>query len=239
MSQPFRAASGKLSYVPEAWTDLTFTYEDDRLIVDSKEELQTLSSAVFGGGLGRANRFVNWKVPLNYDCSDPVRDFHERIAAWGYAKSSTVGLITAAKLTHTSIVEETGEEFRIVCLSTAGVGNAARAGVERPSFAAYTPGTINSFIMIDARMTPAAMVNAIMTASEAKAAALQELDIRDHLYGVPATGTTTDAVVVAVSQSQRFEHEHAYGGTATTIGNAIGRLVFQSVYEAVATRNES
>ncbi|MCQ6557808.1 adenosylcobinamide amidohydrolase [Paenibacillus mendelii] len=236
MSQPFRNKTS--FYTSQAWPDLTIEWHEERIVISSKNPLQSLSSAVYGGGLGLAERFVNWKVPLDYDCGDPVHDFRSMFAEWGYPEGTTVGYMTAAKLTHASVLEEAGDQFAIVCLTTSGIGNAARAGVRRPSFSAYTAGTINIFLMIDGRMSSSAMVNAVIMATEAKAAALQELDIADPLIGGHATGTTTDAILVAVSQSDRYESQHLYAGAATTIGNAIGRLVYETVYESVATRSE-
>ncbi|MNN81267.1 Adenosylcobinamide amidohydrolase [compost metagenome] len=94
---------------------------------------------------------------------------------------------------------------------------------------AYRPGTINIMLGIDGLLTPAAMVNAVMTAAEAKAAALADLGITDPENGLIATGTTTDAVVLAVSGSRRYGAEHVYAGTATDLGGAIGRLVYAAV----------
>ena len=87
-------------------------------------------------------------------------------------------------------------------------------------------------------MTAAAMVNAVITATEAKAAALQDLGIVDPLHNAAATGTTTDAIVIAVSQSDRYGVRHAYAGSATTIGSAIGKAVYDTVYEAAAQKGK-
>jgi adenosylcobinamide amidohydrolase len=80
------------------------------------------------------------------------------------------------------------------------------------------------------------MVNAVITAAEAKAAALQDLGVTDPVSGLAATGTTTDAVVVGVSQSERYRELHAYAGTATSIGDMIGRIVYESVCESVRSQ---
>ncbi|MFD0711422.1 adenosylcobinamide amidohydrolase [Paenibacillus sp. GCM10027626] len=235
-SQPFRRQS---HYESNVWPELSIVYDEERIVAEcGGKPLHSLSSAVYGGGFQSVKRIINWKVPLHYDCSDPIGDFRAMLADCGYEPDSAVGFLTAAKLTHAAFREESGDRFAIVCMSTAGIGNAARSGVARPSFAAYKPGTINTFVLIDGDMTPSAMVNAVITATEAKSAALQDLDVTDTLNGLPATGTTTDAVTVAVSQSGRYGVRHDYAGTATTIGNAIGRLVYDTVYGAVITRDE-
>jgi adenosylcobinamide amidohydrolase len=160
----------------------------------------------------------------------------EQIYGWGYPTDTTIGLQTAAHLTKLSVQEEVGDEFRLVCCATAGTSNATRAGYPRKTFSSYQFGTINLFILIDGRLSDVAMVNSIMTATEAKSAVLHDLGIQDTNNKRIATGTTTDAIVISVSRDERFYHEHMFAGTATTIGNAIGRLVYQSIYEILSNQ---
>ena len=49
--------------------------------MQSEEPVNVLSSAVYGGGLGHARSFVNWKVPLSYSGSDPAQDLGEQAEA--------------------------------------------------------------------------------------------------------------------------------------------------------------
>ncbi|RIX51699.1 hypothetical protein D3P08_14850 [Paenibacillus nanensis] len=235
MAQPFRKGS---SYQSELWQGLELRLMEDRIAMKAPGELYTLSSAVLSGGFSRSSVFVNWKVPLHYDCSDPVSDLLRQCRIWGYNPSETVGLITAAKLTHASVIEKDGDKFRLICCTTAGTRNAAKAGSPRTTFSAYTAGTINTMLVIEGAMTMSAMVNAVMTATEAKAAALWELGIRDSGSGELATGTTSDAIVIGVSQTPIQGAVHAYAGTATTIGCAIGEAVYESVLESAGTQQE-
>ncbi|MCD1259142.1 adenosylcobinamide amidohydrolase [Paenibacillus athensensis] len=126
--------------------------------------------------------------------------------------------------------------------ATAGLGNKARAGLTLPAAALY-PGTINIIVLTNAQLTDAAMANAVITATEAKAAALQELAVRVAAHGAQpaasglpadaalplATGTTTDAVLIAATERGRL---CSYAGTATRLGYMIGRTVYESVLEA-------
>ncbi|WP_236013164.1 adenosylcobinamide amidohydrolase [Paenibacillus glycanilyticus] len=45
--------------------------------------------------------------------------------------------------------------------------------------------------------------------------------------------------MVGVSGNPAYQAVHAYAGAATTIGNAIGRLVYETVQEACRTQHES
>lgn len=236
MAQPFRNGS---RYIARLWDGVSAELKEDRIEVRLPQVCHTLSSAIWPGGFSQADGFVNWKVPLDYRCDDPVSDLQLRCGDWGFSTKTTVGFLTAAKLTHASVIELEGDCFRLLCITTVGTRNAARAGLKREMYSAYAPGTINTILLLDARMTESAMVNAVITATEAKSAALQQLNIRETANGQLATGTTTDAIAIGVSQSTQWGKAlHAYAGAATTIGCAIGEAVYETVLEAGATQHE-
>lgn len=214
------------------WEGLVIRCRGDHLSIEPPVCLDALSNAVYGGGRTPARRIVNWQVPRDYGGLDPRKDLEERMDVWGYPREEAVGLQTAAVIGGASVQEEAGDGYRLSVCVTSGTGNAARAGVGRETYPAYSAGTINTVILIDARLTFPAMLNALITATEAKAAALQDSGILDPASGRSATGTTTDAVVIAVSQAASAGPVHPYAGTATTIGDAIGRLVYTAIHEA-------
>ena len=239
MTQPFRGGE-PLCYRPASWPEVSVTYAPDGIALRGFGTALCASSAFYNGGLRRATAILNRKVPLDYLCDEPVREMRAYLEEQRYDADGTIGLLTAAKLTHASVQETTGDWFRLVVCATAGTRNAAKAGVARAAYPAYRPpGTINTVVLIDGRMTEAAMLNALMTATEAKSAALRDADIRDEYdAALQATGTTTDAVAVAVTQRADHPVEHAYAGCASEIGNALGRLVYAAVAEAVRTQHE-
>ncbi|MBU5443866.1 adenosylcobinamide amidohydrolase [Paenibacillus sp. MSJ-34] len=247
MSQPFRNLSKENdAYLSRVWPGLEFRHCRNgseplglgHIVMNAPCGLETLSGAPYGGGFGRADRIINAFVPKTFDCADPVAHIDGLIGAWGYAPERTIGLLTAANIALASIAEAEGDQAAIVCCTTAGTSNGARAGKERPVFSAYAAGTINTIVAIDGRLTQAAMAGALITATEAKSAAFQDLGIVDAHTGEIATGTTTDTVAIAASQSERFAGVHRYAGSATTLGNLLGRLVYETVYEAVRTQGE-
>ncbi|MFC4301861.1 adenosylcobinamide amidohydrolase [Cohnella boryungensis] len=237
MTQPFRG--GAPQYRSPLWPELLIEYKKDHIRISGDRSYHTVSNAPYRGGAGSGSHFVNWKVPLDYDCSDPAAMMLEALRGWGYEPSTAVGLQTAAHITHSSFKEEAGDAYKLLVCASAGTGNAARAGLARETFPAYEPGTVNLLILIDGAMTESAMVNAVISATEAKSAAFADLRVPDRSHEAVATGTTTDAVLIAVSQSDVYAAApHRYAGAATTIGNAIGRLVYEAVYEAVSTAKE-
>ncbi|WP_459965250.1 adenosylcobinamide amidohydrolase [Paenibacillus sp. JCM 10914] len=225
------------AYISTMWPGLAISWESKseypHISMTLPERVVALSSAIHGGGYARLDRIVNRYVDRHYDCSEPLTDMHRFMESHGYRPESSAGLMTAVKLRYASIWEEGSSEASIVCCTTAGVGNAARAGQQRTTFAAYEPGTINIVLLVHGRMTAGCMVNAILTATEAKAAALADLDVKDHETGAMATGTTTDAIVLGVSGHDHYGVNHHYAGTATDLGGMIGRLVYGSVKESI------
>ncbi|WP_036708858.1 adenosylcobinamide amidohydrolase [Paenibacillus pinihumi] len=230
MALPFLTASG---YQSEVWPSFCLEHKENHLIAYGGGVLETLSSAVYNGGLQTADHFINWQVPLDYDCSDPVNDLKKLMAASGYP-SSGVGLITAASLKHASVLEGSGDRFEWICCTTLGLGSAARGGRKRKLYPSYVPGTINTMLFVQGRLSQAALVNLVITATEAKAAALADMNVKDKELGLPATGTPTDALIIGVSQTSAYPEIHEYTGLATTLGNAISCAVYDSVCEAAA-----
>jgi adenosylcobinamide hydrolase len=215
---------------------LTWEQTPERVMVASERPLTVLSSAVYGGEKKTALRLINRHVPLSYAASDPEGEIAGWLLRSNLDPEESVVLLTAADIDRgcLRVIEE--KTFRLAVFATAGVSNAARAGEAYPVFWHHSdlrPGTINLMIVIDGKMTAAAMINAVMTATEAKAAVLQDLHVKDA-HGKQATGTTTDAVIIAATQMELAGYTHVYAGVTTPLGNAIGQAVSASVRQAVA-----
>ncbi|WP_052329971.1 adenosylcobinamide amidohydrolase [Thermicanus aegyptius] len=220
-------------YSPSFWPTLTFQLHPDYLLVESGETMTTLSSALWGGGLRQISRFINGKVPLSYHSDNPEEWVKERLATWGFEEEGTVVLLTAANLERTSVIERVGDQYRLVVCATAGLSNTGRVGKVKSLFSSYLSGTINLFLFLQASLTEAAMINLIMTATEAKCALLQDLGVRT-VDGEIATGTTTDSIVLAVQGGKGEEYPHHFAGTATTLGDGVGKAVYAAIKEALA-----
>jgi len=253
VSQPFRTqghvfeldeleAAGanvsSLCYQSSCIDGLRIEYIEPTIIMESDRSWTMMSNGVLNGGLHQGNAAVNYRVSLQYESSDPQHDMVQLLQQKGLQPDHCIGFMTAAKLSHAAISELAWEDFSIVVLATAGTSNAARAGLPRESYKGYHAGTINIFIWINARMSDAAMVNAIMTATEAKSAALADLAVKEAANGLIATGTSTDALLLAVSQDVAYAAEHQYAGTATELGSQLAQLVYTTVHLAVRTQRE-
>ena len=196
--------------------------DDQALILRSAEPLHILSSAVVGGGFVDARIIINLHVNKQYDNPDPAADLMTFARQRG-VEEPFVGLMTAVFMRNTQIVTLTEGDLLLTLVITAGFSNATAAGLS-PGVQAR-PGTINSILLIDARLSSAAMVNAIITTTEAKTSTLCDWGLQTP-DGLPATGTSTDTVVVACSGRGP---ELAYAGPVTPVGRLIGRAVRQGL----------
>lgn len=215
--------------------------KDNKLVIRSKIPLKILSSAVLNGGLCESNCIVNVQVSedAGSDLDDHVHkeaeDFLEdEVTKIGFTKDEVVAIMTAAKMKNVEVVNLQFEELSLTTFVTAGAYFAATAGDEIASKQTAFPtkewGTINTIIIIDANLQESCMVNAAVTATESKAAALRELDVRSRFSGEVATGTVTDSVVIACTK-QGSEIE--YAGTGTIIGELIGKSVKKALKKAI------
>ena len=91
-------------------------------------------------------------------------------------------------------------------------------------------GTINIIVLIDANPTDSCMVASLITSTEAKSAALRDLDVRSLYTGDSATGSITDSVTVA---STHHGKTVSYGGPASKLGKTIGYCTRKAVTEAL------
>jgi adenosylcobinamide hydrolase len=184
------------------------------------EALMTISSAPLGGGMGLRHWVLNVQVPADYDCDEPARHLAALASAAGLAGPGA-GMMTAVDVRVASTVRQEG----IYVDATVGVTRpqwaAAEEEPEAVSERATRPlvGTINVVINLPERLSDAALVNAIGTATEAKTQALRDA-------GAEGTGTATDALCILCPSHGMA---HAYGGPRSVWGSRLARAVHRAV----------
>lgn len=211
---------------------LTFSSSQSCLVVSAKTPLYTLSSALLGEGFGHRQHFANFHVDKHYDGHHP-RDDLSRWLSNRHLPVSSVAMMTAVYLHSASVTSITldGTPDGVMALVTAGVGNAVDISVAHTSdqrlVLRTSPriGTINTFLFVDANLTDGALVNASLSATEAKVQALREVGVKDPYSGTPATGTSTDSLSIAATQQGEAT---PYAGSGTLVGRAIGQVVYQA-----------
>jgi iron complex transport system ATP-binding protein len=203
----------------------------DHIVIRSENELKTLSSALIGDGFRWSNTFVNRHVHLHYECADARSEMTDYLVKHNIDPSNTVGMMTAVQLGDAVIKQEATLDGAVLVMVTAGTGNAIDSShAFKHEFTPTKPGTINIFILLEAKLTEAAFVQVLTTATEAKTKALSVEKILDFTTNSIATGTSTDSICVAATQTA---NEYEYGGPLTQIGKRVGKMVFEATTEAI------
>lgn len=186
---------------------------------------RAISSAMLGGGIGPARWVLNAQVPGAYTRTDPVVHLTELAASYGL-DGPGVGMLTAASVSRTMRRDEAGVGVSATVGLRVPTWAASPAGAPDPELAplegkpAWQPGTVNIVVAVPVPLSDAALVNAVVTATEAKTQALLEA-------GFPCTGTASDAICVAAPAAGP---EEIFAGPRSTWGARIARAVHAAVH---------
>jgi adenosylcobinamide hydrolase len=212
--------------------------KENVLAVLSDAPLNTVSSAFHnGGGLKKTNAILN--VEVLKSCSDRLLHGNPELYIMDSAKKfglneSFIGMVTAASVGNFALVSKKEGELAVSAIATASdnEGNTCNysESAGEPIVTEKIEGTINIIVVIDGNPTESCLVGSLITITEAKAAALSELDIRSRYSGHEATGTITDAAVVG--ETNRGP-QIVYGGPASKLGQLVGYCTRKAVKEAV------
>jgi adenosylcobinamide hydrolase len=211
---------------------VTLTLTPAYLWLRSERPLRFLSSGPGGDGVTAGRHVVSQHVDKGYCSDEPECDLAELVARLGIgADEEWVGLMTGVKLDQAAVVVREREGLAVVAIVTVGLGNASAAGRAPDggtAFAYSRVGTINTIVVVGGELTLAGAVNAVMTATEAKALSLIERGVRTK-SGDLASGTSSDAIVIASTLPGDGRAQDGmplrYAGTATTLGLLIGETV--------------
>ena len=176
-----------------------------------------LSSAPVGGGLGVRHWIINGRVPLDYARRDLDAHIAELAADVGCIGDG-VGMLTAASL-DAGVRDDGG----VICTATVGISKPTWAADAEGAVSAWAPGTINVVVQVPVRLSDAALVNAVMTATEAKTQALLD-------RGVPGTGTASDAVCIVCPTDGVAE---PFAGPRSAWGSRLARAVHAAVLDGL------
>lgn len=147
-------------------------------------------------------------------------------------------LATAANMDNLSVITKEYPPYLVSALVTAGArSNALRTGLDEGPYIEEDEkfGTVNIIILTNAQLSDGAMARAVITATEAKTAAFQDLNIpSSYTKGAQATGTGTDSVLVV---SAKDGPKVRYTGGHSKMGELIGKAVYEAVCVALERQN--
>ena len=206
---------------------------------------KVLSTSLYGGGYHEDYTAV-FNRDMTQGAGMPCEMFADtyaesmRIAAQriGLDPNRTTGMGTAAQMEHVSVQSRSYKELTVTAIVTGGVEtNGGRVG-DPATYYKNVPkkcGTINIILVIDADLPPGVLTRALVTCTEAKTAALQEL-MADSRYSCGlATGSGTDQTIIVANAESPLCFEGA--GKHTKLGELIGCAVIAAVKESLGNQS--
>ncbi len=213
-----------------------FDFTNKTLIIDFKKPMTILST--LEGQRDNINSVGNHYSPLPCWTIGHMRGLKEErdrvYKVIGRTEQDSSFLFTGADMDNLAISSETFKDLKILALVTAGVEmNAMRMSRDEGSF--YEPKTINIILLPNMKLSPSAMALSVISATEAKTAALQDMDIRSSYSPLvsQATGTGTDNIIVVGGEGNELK----VAGGHTKLGELVAKAVYRGVKAAVYKQN--
>lgn len=222
--------------------DPVYRYEKT-IVIFFKGKRKVLSTSIFNGGYHDNYGAVynhDAKVAAGMPCEmlAPTYTEHMRLLSrrLGLDPDTVTGMGTAADMENAVIESLSYKTLTVTAIVTGGIEtNGGRAGdpadyfkpLEKPN----RPGTINIMLILDADMPPGTLARALVTCTEAKTAAIQELMEGSKYSTGLATGSGTDTTIIAANSESSLYFEGA--GKHSKLGELIGRVVKTAVKKAL------
>lgn len=225
----------------EAIAESVVTAEDlkvskERVVFQASMPLKTFSSAVHNAGMGWYTTFVNRRVDGDYNISDVQQDMKDYLEEHHFSLSNSVGMMTAAFTENVAIRTIQTNFGSVVTAVTAGIGNAVDVAEVSRRGDDGGIGTVNTWVIVNGRLSDEAFMQAIVTATEAKTKAFQVEQVQDPVSKTIATGTSTDSILIAATQ---VGGQLDYAGPITPLGKSIAQGVYEATVEAIQTYKKS
>ncbi len=232
--------------------------KEKMLIARFLKPFRSVSNCRTGGGFSSELEYV-----CNHQCCEPRDHFTEANSMmidepeayhrmicdnYGLPSEQTAMLETAANMNNAAIEHLTFRDLEVACVCTGGVeSNPMRAADPASVYedtgqfksvdgaAGTQPGTINLILLINRSLTDAALIDCVVGATEAKAAALQELEVNSRYSDSIATGTGTDQICVAAAISSVVPLTSA--GKHTKLGELAARSCLDAIKNSLVWQN--
>lgn len=223
------------------------------LVLTFRDERKVLSTGPDNGGIHNDLKAV-FNVDINpgagMGCVMRGKTYEEHmdniaVEDLGLDPAKCTGLCTAASMENVSIKTMHFDEFApfsVTAVVTAGIEhNGGRVGDKADwhesgeEFKEIYPGTINILLHIDADLDEGTLVRSLITCTEAKVAAIQELQAPSCSSRGIATGSGTDGVIVISNPKSKTRLTNA--GKNSKLGEFIGKTVKEAVKEALSLQS--
>lgn len=218
------------------------------IVVFFKGKRKILSTSLYNGGYHE-----DYEAVYNYDAKQgsgmpcemlaPTYQEHMRLVSQrlGLNPDKVSGMGTAANMECVAIESLSYEELTVTAIVTGGIEtNGGRVGdpatYYKPAEKPNKYGTINIILYLNCDVPAGTLTRALVTCTEAKTAAIQELLEGSKYSNGIATGSGTDTTIVVANSDSTLYLEGA--GKHSKLGELIGKVVIKAVKRALSLQSD-
>lgn len=218
---------------------------DDSIVVRLPENRNCLITSYVNGGYseGLEAIFNHQPKPTEGCRSEDMEggsvEAYIRIhaARLGINPDRVAGMMTAAKMKNAAIATRSFRTLEVTAIVTAGIEvNGGRAGDpaswhEENGKSVYVGGTIITIILVSSHLPAHALTRAVMTATEAKTVAIQQLMAPSKYSTGIATGSGTDQICIISNMDS--PDVLTWTGKHSKVGELIAQCVIEATTKAL------
>ena len=222
-------------------------FYDKSIVICFQGKRKVLSTSLYNGGYHE-----DFTAVYNYDAKqgagmpcemladnyvDHMQLISQRLAL---APEKVSGMSTAASMENVAVETLKYKELTVTAIVTGGIEtNGGRVGdpadYYRPQEKPVKYGTINIMLVLDCDLAPGTIARALVTCTEAKTAAIQELLEGSKYSQGLATGSGTDQTIIVCNAESELYLDGA--GKHSKLGELIGKAVIAAVKKALAKQS--
>lgn len=225
-------------------TDGFLTAEDSVIVCRFSSPRLVLSTSLFNGGFLLADAVFNKRLDIYVDNERdlPGGSMEHYLSLMAQEqnldKERSTGLLTAAHMSSRGYSMLAFKGVIVEVVATAGVEvNAVRAGesaryYETTGGFQSIGGTINILVFTNVKLSQGTMAKALVSITEAKTAALQELKVVNPFTLQLATGTGTDGIILGTDPNADILLQDA--GTQAKFGELLCRATKNAIKQSLS-----
>ena len=188
-----------------------------------------LSSSVITGGL---------RSGIKYVVISHVEEHPVDLAKWIYDLCREIGLKSELTIVHMTAVDVRNYLYERCTTSLGNIEVIATIGLEPPityprprceASCKHSPSTINIVVVTPVKLEPWCLVELCRLVTEAKVAALLDLEVTSG--GLPVISTLTDSVTIVCPE---YGSSQVFSGYGTEVGEAIANTVYSIVCRGIS-----
>ena len=220
---------------------------DKSIVIMFTGKRKVLSTSVYNGGYHEDFTAIynhDAKIAAGMPCEILAPTYTEHMALISKRleldPQKTSGMATAANMENVAIETMSHKKLTVTAIVTAGIrSNSGRAGDFADYYEPKQPlpkfGTINIMLVLNCNLPKGTLVRALVTCSEAKAVAIEELQFGSNYSNGIATGSGTDqTMIVANAESDLYLDD---SGKHSKLGELIGKVIIKAVKSALDKQN--